>query len=164
VRRKLYPDFHASRAFALCDHEIAQVYVRDAKDVEAVRERLASMSGVRQVLVLENRVGASDARAAQMTLVADEGHWMAYPWWKHCAEAPDYAAHVDIHNKPGYDPCELLWGWPPGTVSQNPRRIGGSHGRTGVGARTCWASTVISGNIVTLIDLAGHVKEWMERA
>lgn len=164
VRRKLYPDFHASRAFALCDHEIAQVYVRDAKDVEAVRERLASMSGVRQVLVLENRVGASDARAAQMTLVADEGHWMAYPWWKHCAEAPDYAAHVDIHNKPGYDPCELLWGWPPGTVSQNPRRIGGSHGRTGIGARTCWASTVISGNIVTLIDLAGHVKEWMERA
>ncbi|MFM7809854.1 MAG: alkaline phosphatase family protein, partial [Planctomycetota bacterium] len=32
----------------------------------------------------------------------------AYPWWLDDALAPDFARTVDIHRKPGYDPCELF--------------------------------------------------------
>ena len=49
--------------------------------------------------------------------------------------------HVDIHNKPGYDPCELFFGWPPGSVSfdtRNPRL----HGRAGTGAEIAWSSSL----------------------
>ena len=76
-------------------------------------------------------------------IVAEPGHWIAYPWWSDPLEEPDYAAHVDIHNKPGYDPCELFWGWPPGSVSRNAARVRGTHGRTGPGREIAWASTIV---------------------
>jgi len=63
--------------------------------------------------------------------VAAAGTWFAYPWWTAAREAPDYATHVDIHNKPGFDPCELFARrWPPGGTGQDAGRIGGTHGRT----------------------------------
>ena len=44
--------------------------------------------------------------------------WFAYGWWMDDAKAPDYARTVDIHRKPGYDPCELFYDptllWPAG--------------------------------------------------
>ena len=36
-------------------------------------------------------------------------------------EAPDFASHVDIHNKPGYDPKELFF--------FNKGVVKGTHGR-----------------------------------
>jgi hypothetical protein len=48
------------------------------------------------------------ARAGDLVLVPEPGAWFAYPWWTDPSEAPDYARTVDIHRKPGYDPCELL--------------------------------------------------------
>ncbi len=53
-----------------------------------------------------------------MLLLADPAAWFAYPFWLDDGLAPDYARTVDIHRKPGYDPCELffdpaLW-WPKG--------------------------------------------------
>jgi hypothetical protein len=74
------------------------------------------------------------------------------------------AGHVDIHNKPGYDPCELFFGWPPGTVSLNPHRICGSHGRTGPDRETVWASTIPFKNTPKdLIELAHAVKQHLDR-
>ena len=40
--------------------------------------------------------------------MADPHSWFAYPWWVEDSKAPDYARTVDIHRKPGYDPCELF--------------------------------------------------------
>ena len=37
-----------------------------------------------------------------------EGKRLAYPWWREKRDAPDYAGHVDRHNKPDYDPCNYL--------------------------------------------------------
>src|SRR5205823_9678073 len=51
--------------------------------------------------------------------LAEPDAWFAYPFWLDDRQgAPDYARTVDIHRKPGYDPCELffdpqLW-WPRG--------------------------------------------------
>jgi hypothetical protein len=41
-------------------------------------------------------------------LLSEPDAWFAYPFWMDDRHAPDYARTVDIHRKPGYDPCELL--------------------------------------------------------
>ena len=140
VRRRLYPDFHGSRAIAIVDHEIAHVYVRERSDAAAVADLLGGMEGVGEVLSGEALAakGLDHPNAGEVVLVADEGWWFAYPWWERRSEEPDYATHVDIHNKPGFDPCELFFGWPPLTVSRNPAKVGGSHGRE---RPVAWAAT-----------------------
>lgn len=166
VRGRLYPDVHTSRAFALCDHEVAQVYVRRPEDVQAVRTLLAALPGIEAVWGLEEQGarGIRHAQAGELTLLAADGHWLAYPWWRTRAEAPDYAGHVDIHNKPGYDPCELFWGWPPGSVSLSPGRIGGSHGRADATRLTCRASTLDLAAPANLIELATRVRTWLDQS
>ena len=74
--------------------------------------------------------GFDPADAGELVLTAAPGAWFAYPWWERRGDAPDYAGHVDIHNKIGFDPNELFWGIPFLTTSQNPRRVRGTHGRT----------------------------------
>lgn len=155
VRGMSYLDLFESRAFALCDHEVALVHVRANADVARVRETLAALAGVARVMEVPAVAGA------QLLAVAADSHWFAYPWWHRRAEAPDYARHVDIHNKPGYDPCELLLGWPPGTVSLNPRRIRGSHGRVGAERRVVWASNAFSGPVDHLAGLAARTRDWL---
>jgi hypothetical protein len=41
--------------------------------------------------------------------VAQKGAWFTYCYWLDDRRAPDFARTVDIHRKPGYDPCELLF-------------------------------------------------------
>src|SRR6185312_3646840 len=43
-------DLYGSRAFAVCDHQIAHVYVRDAEDIPRVRDLLAPLPGVAKAL------------------------------------------------------------------------------------------------------------------
>jgi predicted AlkP superfamily pyrophosphatase or phosphodiesterase len=160
----LYPDLHSSRAFAVVDHEIAHVYIQDAGAAGTVAELLRNTAGVGEVL--DNREQETTeirhARSGELVLTAADGHWFAYPWWTDDDEAPDYASHVDIHNKPGYDPCELFFGWPPFSVSRNTAKIKGSHGRTGKGRQTCWTSTCkFDGEPERLADLAEAVQEWL---
>jgi predicted AlkP superfamily pyrophosphatase or phosphodiesterase len=162
IRTMQYPDFYTSKAFAMVDHEIAHVYVQaEAAKVRAVFEQ---MPGIDQVLQggAMGQAGLNSSRTGDLVLVAKPGYWLAYPWWTERREAPDYAGHVDIHNKPGYDPCELFWGWPPGTVSQNPDRLRGSHGRTGKDRQIAWCSTCIEGEQATLVDLAKTVQHLLE--
>lgn len=129
VAGRAYPDIAGSAAFAMCDHEIAHVYVQDAGDVGRVRDAMEATGDYEAV---EERGGQDWAHpgAGELLLTAKAGAWCAYPWWARAGEAPDWATHVDIHNKPGYDPCELFFGrlLPPGT-SQDWRRVKGSHGR-----------------------------------
>lgn len=128
VRHMIYPDLYDSPAFVLTDHEISQVFVREPKDTPRVLKTLTALDGVESVSPCSTAphpgVTTPDA-----VMLARPGFWFAYPWWQEHREAPEYARHVDIHNKPGYDPCELFFGWPPGSVSLNTQRIKGSHGR-----------------------------------
>jgi len=47
------------------------------------------------------------ARSGELIALAEPDAWFAYPFWLDDRQAPDYARTVDIHRKPGYDPCEL---------------------------------------------------------
>ena len=74
-------------------------------------------------------------------------------------EAPDYAGHVDIHNKPGYDPCELFFGTLPLWVSTDTNKIKGSHGIVGDQPQTVYAENIgFESPPATLIELASAVK------
>ncbi len=165
IRGRLYPDFPASRAFAMVDHEIAHVYAADA--VDEARTVLARLEGVGEVLGRADleRAGLDHANSGELVLIARPGWWLAYDWWTRRREAPDYAGHVDIHNKPGYDPCELFFGWPPPSVSQNAGRVRGSHGRLDASRDVVWASTVeLPGAVGSLVDLAAVLREWLDHA
>jgi hypothetical protein len=113
-------DTFAARAFAVCDHQIAHVYVAEAADVPRVREILATLPGVARVLVGEERadVHLRHPRAGEVIALAEPDAWFAYPFWLDDRLAPDYARTVDIHRKPGFDPCELFFDpklpWPKG--------------------------------------------------
>jgi len=163
IRGMLYPDLHTSRAFAMVDHQVAHVYVRRPEDLSVAREVLADLSGVGQILDRDCQadVGMGHANCGDIVIVAQQGSWLAYPWWTAGNERPDYAGHVDIHNKPGYDPCELYFGWPPPSVSQDTARIRGSHGRVGPGSEVAWASTLPIDRAGTLLDLAAEVRQWL---
>jgi predicted AlkP superfamily pyrophosphatase or phosphodiesterase len=114
------PDLFASQAFAVCDHQIAHVYVPDAADWPRVRDVLAGLKGVARLLEGEqrNEMQLRHERSGEVIALAKPDAWFAYPFWLDDRRAPDYARTVDIHRKPGYDPCELffdpqLW-WPKG--------------------------------------------------
>lgn len=90
----------ASRAFAVCDHQVAQVYVREG--VDEVRARLEETEGLEQVLA-----GSVHPRSGELVAVAAPGHWFSYRYWEQECRAPDFARTVEIHRKPGFDPLEL---------------------------------------------------------
>ena len=92
-----YPDFYQSTAFAMCDHEFCVVYGEG-------REKAAEL-----LLATGDYAAPAEREAGNgIVLLAKQGSWCEYKWWTDSREAPDYASHVDIHNKPGYDPTELF--------------------------------------------------------
>jgi predicted AlkP superfamily pyrophosphatase or phosphodiesterase len=101
-------DAGASRAFAVSDHQIAHVYVRDG--IDAVRALLESLDGVAEVLDADGkrRHGLDHPRAGELVAVAAPNAWFTYYYWLDDTKAPDFAPTVDIHRKPGYDPAELF--------------------------------------------------------
>jgi predicted AlkP superfamily pyrophosphatase or phosphodiesterase len=104
-------DTFASTAFAVCDHQLAHVYLNDPRAEPRVRDLLAALPGVARVLVGEERseIGLHHPRSGELILLAEADAWFAYPFWLDDRLAPDYARTVDIHRKPGYDPCELFF-------------------------------------------------------
>lgn len=103
-------DCGASRAFAVADHQVAHIYVRDADDVSAVARLLRETEGIERVLghTEKETAGLHHQRAGELVAVAAAGAWFTYYFWQDDALAPDYARTVDIHRKPGYDPVELF--------------------------------------------------------
>jgi predicted AlkP superfamily pyrophosphatase or phosphodiesterase len=103
-------DLYASRAFAVCDHQIAHVYIGDPADIARVRDLLAPLPGVARVLVGDERhdIGLRHERSGELILSSEREAWFAYPFWLEDEAAPDYARAVAIHAKPGFDPCELF--------------------------------------------------------
>jgi predicted AlkP superfamily pyrophosphatase or phosphodiesterase len=163
IKQMLYADLFATPAFAMVDHQIAHVFTRDAQTAGAAREALAGLEGIERIL--DRREQASlrmdHPHSGDLVLIAQSGKWFAYPWWIERKHAPDYATHVDIHNKPGYDPCELFFGWPPPSVSMDTGRIRGSHGRPG--DSVAWSTTLdFAAEPESMLDVARFTKAWLD--
>jgi len=103
-------DAGASRAFAVSDHQVAHVYVRDPRDVPPVRRLLEGVEGIDIVLDRSGQAafGLDHERSGELVAVAQRERWFDYYYWLDPSRAPDFAPTVDIHRKPGYDPAELF--------------------------------------------------------
>jgi hypothetical protein len=114
-----YLDPWTSAAFAVVDHQVAHVYVKDPSQVARVRDLLAEVDGVEQALAGDDRaaLGMTHQRAGEVVAVADADSWFSYYYWLDDDRAPDFAPLVEIHRKPGYDPAELFL-HPPGVLGK----------------------------------------------
>jgi len=103
-------DAGASRAFAVADHQVAHIYVKNAGDLPAVRAAVEHAPGVARVLdgAGKKEAGLDHPRSGELIALATPDAWFTYYYWLDDALAPDFARTVDIHRKPGYDPVELF--------------------------------------------------------
>ncbi|MHC4117418.1 MAG: alkaline phosphatase family protein [Planctomycetota bacterium] len=103
-------DAGASAAFAVADHQVAHVYVKHRQNTNRVLDICRKIPGVEQALDknAQSKLHINHERSGDIVLVAAKGHWFSYHYWLDDAKAPDFARTVDIHRKPGYDPCELF--------------------------------------------------------
>lgn len=121
-----------SAAWALVDHQLAHVFVRDAEPevIRAVKQLFQGMKGVAEVLVLEERekYHLNHPRSGEIILVAEPEAWFAYYFWLEDHRAPAYSRKVDIHRKPGYDPVELFFDPVTRGIPLRAELVQGSHG------------------------------------
>lgn len=129
IQGREYLDFELSPAFAMVDHQIAHIYVKSGKEKE-VRKALEKIDGIDFLLGFEDKTAyhIGHPRAGDIIAVSARDRWFSYYWWDERAKEPDFAAHVDIHRKPGYDPMELFLEPETFKVSQDTNLIRGSHG------------------------------------
>ena len=106
-----YLDTASSQAFAVADHQIAHVYIQQAERIPAIKALFEKQPGIARVLDAEGKreMGLDHERAGELVLLAAPNAWFTYYYWHDDARAPDFAGSVEIHKKPGYDPCELFF-------------------------------------------------------
>jgi predicted AlkP superfamily pyrophosphatase or phosphodiesterase len=103
-------DAGACTAFAMADHQIAHIYVRDAARIAEVKRLVEALPGVESVLDEEGKraYGLDHPRSGELVAIAHADSWFTWYYFLDEARAPDFARTVDIHRKPGYDPVELF--------------------------------------------------------
>ena len=103
-------DCGASRIFAVADHQVAHIYVNDPSIRDEARKLLENTVGVDQVKAAADvwETGVATDRAGDFIAISKPDTWFTYYFWEDNSLAPDYARTIDIHRKPGYDPCELF--------------------------------------------------------
>ncbi|GJM28315.1 MAG: alkaline phosphatase family protein [Cyclobacteriaceae bacterium] len=103
-------DAGASKAFAVVDHQVAHVYVRDKENIASVKALLEEQAGVAEVWGSEQKElhRIDHSRSGDLMVIAEPESWFTYYYWHDDKRAPDFARTVEIHKKPGYDPVELF--------------------------------------------------------
>ncbi|MEM9080667.1 MAG: nucleotide pyrophosphatase/phosphodiesterase family protein [Verrucomicrobiota bacterium] len=174
-------DCGASEVFAVADHQVAHIYLRDENKKTEVRELLERVEGVEAVR--DGWEGVGGQRGGDLIAVAEEDSWFTYYYWEDDAKAPDFARTIDIHRKPGYDPVELFVNpelrFPQVKVAAflAKKKLGfrgfmdvipldaglvkGSHGRDGVGEEE---RPILIGEGAQAVKEAGEVFHYLRRA
>jgi predicted AlkP superfamily pyrophosphatase or phosphodiesterase len=103
-------DAGASAAFAVSDHQVAHIYVKNSEQIEQVKDLIEKLPGVERVLDNEGKkeFHIGHDRSGELVAIAKPDSWFTYYYWLDERKAPDFARTVDIHRKPGYDPAELF--------------------------------------------------------
>lgn len=103
-------DAGACQVFAVADHQVAHIYVREPGKIPQVKSFLEEIPGIERVLDASGKkeFGLDHARAGELVAIARSDRWFTYYYWLEERRAPDFARTVDIHRKPGYDPAELF--------------------------------------------------------
>jgi len=104
-------DAGASKAFAVSDHQIAHIYLNDKSIKDSLMSMLKGVKGIHLVLdrKAQKKYQIDHERSGDIVLVADANSWFTYYYWLDDKNSPDFAKTVEIHRKPGYDPCEMFF-------------------------------------------------------
>lgn len=149
---KEYLDTATSKAFSVSDHQIAHIYIQNKDLIPTVKSLFEKQKGIARVLDEEGKreLGLNHERSGELILLAEPNAWFTYYFWQDEKRAPDFAGSVDIHKKPGYDPCELFFNptlpapmlsmvgklirkklgfrYVMDVISMEPKQVKGSHG------------------------------------
>jgi predicted AlkP superfamily pyrophosphatase or phosphodiesterase len=130
IQDKEYLDFEYSKAFAMVDHQVAHIYIKDGFENE-VRKVLDAAPGVDRTLDGKDMKGLAidHERSGELIAISAKDRWFSYYWWHDETAAPDFARKVDIHRKPGYDPVELFIDQKTKSIPFDASLVKGSHGR-----------------------------------
>jgi predicted AlkP superfamily pyrophosphatase or phosphodiesterase len=130
IQDKEYLDYEFSNAFAMVDHQMAHIYVKDGFANQA-KQVLENVTGVDRLLYDEDKklLKIDHERSGDIIAISDQDKWFSYYWWYEPERAPSFAKNVDIHRKPGYDPVELFIDPKTRSISQDTSLVKGSHGR-----------------------------------
>ena len=149
IRGKEYIDYEYSDAFAMVDHQIAHIYIKNNNNLskEKIKNAIEDIPGIDKVYDDEEKqkLYIDHARSGELIAIAEKDRWFSYYWWYDdqkkknsnldVAEtdlndkAPSFTKTVDIHRKPGYDPLDLFIDPVSKCISTNTGLIRGSHGR-----------------------------------
>ena len=164
---KEYIDFELSRAFAMVDHQMAHIYIKDGF-ADKTQKVLEDLPEVEKVLTKKEQKGLKidNERSGELIAISTKDKWFSYYWWNESQKAPPFAGTVDIHRKPGYDPMELFYDREKNSIPFDTNMIKGSHGRpanldTGEGL-ACYVSNRKSGltknsSVVKCVNIASHL-------
>lgn len=125
-------DFDQSQAWALVDHQMSHVFVKDCnfQIADQVAKLFRDQPGIDEVLVGDQQAKyrIQHERSGDVILVSSSNSWQAYYYWLDDARAPKFARTVDIHRKPGYDPVELHVDMATRSIPLDATLVKGSHG------------------------------------
>ncbi|MFL6526383.1 MAG: alkaline phosphatase family protein [Nitrososphaera sp.] len=130
IQEKEYLDFEYSKAFAMVDHQVSHIFIKDGYEKEA-RKALENAPGIDKVLDSRSKkeMAIGHERSGELIAISAKDKWFSYYWWHEDNRAPEFARKVDIHRKPGYDPVELFFDPKTKSIPLEPRMVKGSHGR-----------------------------------
>ena len=97
---KEYIDFELSKAFAMCDHQIAHVFIKPGfeKTVTEIFEK----QPIGEIFNKDKQkeLHIDNERSGDIILTSEKNSWFNYHWWTDENNAPDFTFSVDIHRKP----------------------------------------------------------------
>ena len=131
INDKEYVDYEFSNAFAMVDHQIAHIYVKEGFMNQSKRV-VENIKGIERVVCgseQKKRLNVDHERSGEIIAISDRDKWFSYYWWYEEVKAPSFARTVDIHRKPGYDPVELFIDPKTKMIPLSPTLIKASHGR-----------------------------------
>ncbi len=129
IEEKEYIDFELSDAFAVVDHQYAHIYCK--KDaIDAATKALSQVEEIAEILdkTQQKELEILHERSGDLIALSTKDAWFAYYYWLDDSKAPFFAPTVDIHNKPGYDPCALFIDKETKAIAIKPELVKGSHG------------------------------------
>ncbi|HYZ49750.1 MAG TPA: alkaline phosphatase family protein, partial [Nitrososphaeraceae archaeon] len=131
INSKEYIDYEMSEAFAMVDHQVAHVYVKEHSLPRTVTilENVAGIDKLFTSKADKKKLKVDNERTGDIIAISDQDKWFDYYWWYDNDRAPDFARTVDIHRKPGYDPVELFIDLKSKSIPLDTSLVRGSHGR-----------------------------------
>jgi predicted AlkP superfamily pyrophosphatase or phosphodiesterase len=131
IKNKEYIDFEYSKAFAIVDHQIANIYLNNPEDKTNVKKVLENILNIEMICDDKEKqnLKIDHSRSGDLIAISNKDKWFSYYWWNDDEKAPTFAKTVDIHRKPGYDPLELFVNPQTKSIPFETSLIKGSHGR-----------------------------------